>query len=413
MILLEVVATRSELDQAAVAEPGGEPYGEWTRDEGARIADEEQLRIARGTQCGVGSLQGCVHVGGLACDRQLVRQRPDRSSRLRCRERGAVDGELVVAQLPNRRAREDALHEHVLLLDQPLADAGRSERFEHLSSLSRLVEVVPARERADELHEGQAANGRGPSGRQLEGEGRAPVLRDEVGRLDSGSVDERVQVARMVGEAVPDVGLSRLTEADQVGSDAPGDVCDVGDDVPPDVGRGGVAVQEQNDGSVRLAGFPVGNRRAENLVASESRVGECCHGSSLKTVWKAMSLKRSSGAAERSTFIRRIAPSHEASRKSANSSAENAEAISPAAWPSAMQAAKGARHSSKMAVRRSRRGSLCPGVSRLKSPIRQPRVNPSPASCSVMRSRYRLNRSRAGTLRSSSASWTRRWTCSK
>jgi hypothetical protein len=71
------------------------------------------------------------------------------------------------------------------------------------------------------------------------------------------------------------------------------------------------------------------------------------------------------GSAARSTFMRMIAPSHEASKNSARSWGANVRAISPAAWPSGMQAANGARHSAK----RVRNISLCGAASRLKSPI--------------------------------------------
>src|ERR1700754_639003 len=70
------------------------------------------------------------------------------------------------------------------------------------------------------------------------------------------------------------------------------------------------------------------------------------HGASLKTVSNAMVLKRSSGAGPRSTFMRNIAPCHEASKNSARSVGSKVVASSPEACASAMQAAKGARHSS-------------------------------------------------------------------
>ncbi len=87
-------------------------------------------------------------------------------------------------------------------------------------------------------------------------------------------------------------------------------------------------------------------------------------------VANAIRLNRASGSSERSTFICRIAPSQEASRKSARSSGGNAAEISPEAWASAMQSANGARHSLKISTSRSRSISLCGAASRLKSPIR-------------------------------------------
>jgi len=71
-----------------------------------------------------------------------------------------------------------------------------------------------------------------------------------------------------------------------------------------------------------------------------------------------MVLKRSRGAALCSTFMRRIAPCQDASRKSARSWGSNEASISPASCASAMQAAKGARHWLKMTASRSRNISL-------------------------------------------------------
>src|ERR1044072_5122630 len=125
----------------------------------------------------------------------------------------------------------------------------------------------------------------------------------------------------------------------------------MGGGVAPDIGGGGIAVQEERDRCVGPARFPIGHRRIEDGEFWQGDVGVHVDGS-LKTVAEAMRLKRSRGSTSRSTFLRRIAPSHEDRRNSASSSGANVVAISPAAWPSAMHAAKGARHSAKISASR-------------------------------------------------------------
>src|ERR1700722_13722805 len=144
-------------------------------------------------------------------------------------------------------------------------------------------------------------------------------------------------------------------------------------------------MEEERDRRVARAGLPIGHLGIEDGKLGQADVD---HGDgSLNTVAKTIRLKRSSGSALRSTFIRRMAPSQDDSRKSAKSSGAKVAAISPVVWPSAMHAAKGERHSAKISASRVRSISLCGAASRLKSPIRQPRPNSAPASRSVMMSR--------------------------
>jgi len=82
---------------------------------------------------------------------------------------------------------------------------------------------------------------------EVKSEAAPPVLGDEIGRADSRGSDERVEIARVILEAIADVRLARLTEADEVGRDATGHWRDEGDDLPPDIGRGGIAVQKERD----------------------------------------------------------------------------------------------------------------------------------------------------------------------
>src|SRR5262245_45091013 len=223
----------------------------------------------------------------------------------------------------------------------------------------------------------------------MEGEGAAPILRHDDGVARAESIEEDVEIADVIGEAIFDVGLAGLAKADQVRCDAARDGCDVRDDVAPDGGRGRVSVQEQ-DNRAAGAGLDVRDGRAQDgcLAAGRLHRARCAHDEGLpNTVANTMDLKRSRGAGLRSTFMRSIAPCHPASRKSARSSAPKVVAMSPAAWPCAMQAANGARQRSNSLESFWRSRSLLAAVSRLKLPIRQPRAQAAPSSLAVMASR--------------------------
>src|SRR5580700_3743170 len=116
-------------------------------------------------------------------------------------------------------------------------------------------------------------------------------------------------------------------------------------------------MQEERDRRIARACLSVGHLGIEHGKLGQVDV---IHGhGSLNTVMKTMRLKRSSGSALRSTFMRRMAPSQEESRNSARSSGAKIAAISPAPCPSAMHAANGARHSAKISTSRVRSISLC------------------------------------------------------
>src|ERR1700683_1346039 len=107
-------------------------------------------------------------------------------------------------------------------------------------------------------------------------------------------------------------------------------------------------MEKERDRRIARTGLPISHLGIEDGKLGQADV---IHGDgSLNTVAKTMRLKRSSGAALRSTFIRRIAPSQDESRNSARSSGANVPSISPAPCPSAMHAAKGERHSAKISA---------------------------------------------------------------
>ena len=98
----------------------------------------------------------------------------------------------------------------------------------------------------------------------MEREPCSPILRHEVGRFDPRLGDEGVKIADVVLEAIGDVRLARLAEADQVRREAMREVGDERNDVAPDVGRGRIAMQEDGDGGFAAAGFPIRHVRIED-----------------------------------------------------------------------------------------------------------------------------------------------------
>src|SRR5262249_51467839 len=146
---------------------------------------------------------------------------------------------------------------------------------------------------ADELHEGKPAHETGPPRGEMKRQRRAPVLRHQIGALDSRRRNERVEIADVIAEAIRDVRLARLAEPDQVGRNAMRDRRDMRQDVAPDERRSWIAVQEQRDWPARSPGLAIGHGGIEDSTARQCDVGIAVHGfSSLKTVAKAMVLKR-------------------------------------------------------------------------------------------------------------------------
>ena len=89
----------------------------------------------------------------------------------------------------------------------------------------------------------------------------------------------------MVEKPVGNIGLAGPAEADQVRGDAMGDRCNERQDVAPDIGRGGVAVQEQGGRCVRRSRLPIGHRRSQQGLVANADIGVLDHDdSSLNTV---------------------------------------------------------------------------------------------------------------------------------
>jgi hypothetical protein len=96
-------------------------------------------------------------------------------------------------------------------------------------------ELFPGRDRPDEFHEREAAHEIGASLGEVKGEAASPVLRHEIGRANPHLREKGVEVTDVVLEAIGDVRLARLTEANEVRRDATGDRRDQRDNISPDV----------------------------------------------------------------------------------------------------------------------------------------------------------------------------------
>src|ERR1700733_13778347 len=105
-------------------------------------------------------------------------------------------------------------------------------------------------------------------------------------------------------------------------------------------------MQKERDRPVAGSRLAIGHLGIEHGKPGQADV---IHGQgSLNTVAKTMRLKRSSGSALRSTFIRRMAPSQDDRRKSAKSLGAKVAGISRVAWHSGMPTETGERDSIKI-----------------------------------------------------------------
>src|SRR5688572_22436092 len=115
-----------------------------------------------------------IDIGGLAGDRQLVREAPGGPARLRRGEWRAIDVHLLCAQCPQHPARQYSLDENIAVEDQLFTFPGRAKLAEDLALWVVAQERLPGWERTDELHEGQPADQVRAPHSQVEGEGRSP-----------------------------------------------------------------------------------------------------------------------------------------------------------------------------------------------------------------------------------------------
>src|SRR5204863_9992834 len=94
------------------------------------------------------------------------------------------------------------------------------ELTKSLACSRRLMEVIPRCHRPDEFHEGESADEVRPACRQMEGQRRSPILRHQIGRTDTGRSNEGVEVTNLILEAIVNIWLAGLAEANQIRGDA-------------------------------------------------------------------------------------------------------------------------------------------------------------------------------------------------
>ncbi len=226
------------------------------------------------------------HLGRVAVDRRHPGPGQHRAAALRRRERLPVGPDLLLAQRVEHPAPEGRLDEDVPLQHEFLADTGRTERLgagtggrRQLLGGQRLEEGLQQHDPGDPVR---------IPGRPVEGQGAAPVVADEDDPVEAQRLEPGVQVAGLVVEAVVDVRLAGGPHADQVGREHPGPAGEVRDDVAPEVGRGGVAVQEHHGRAARAgSGVQVGEMGVDHGDgghrdgSSRGTAGHAGHGGSL------------------------------------------------------------------------------------------------------------------------------------
>ena len=152
---------------------------------------------------------------------------------------------LDLGEPPGHGTRQHLLDEDVLVDEQRTTRLRRPKAPEEIPELGG--EVVPARDRGEDgLEKREAANAIGVSARPMEAEAGAPVVDDERQPIQPQGLDEPVDIARVVHEAVFDVWLVGAPEADEVGRDGPAERRQVGQDVAPQVARGRLPVEEED-----------------------------------------------------------------------------------------------------------------------------------------------------------------------
>src|SRR5262249_690955 len=150
-----------------------------------------------------------------------------------------------------------------------LADAGRARLLEDLAALRwKLLPAGPGPE--DRFHEGEPTHARLVAHRTVEAERRAPIVYDEGDAVEPERLEETVDVARVIDEAIADIGFVGAAHADQIGRDAAADAAHMRDYVAPQIRRRWIAVQKHD--RIAAALVDVGHACAVHLdVANRER----------------------------------------------------------------------------------------------------------------------------------------------
>ena len=263
--------------------------------------DEELGHVARGEPLGVG-LDGAHDVGRLAVDRDLARPGERRATVFAGRREGlAIDRHLGVGEAAQHRAGQHALDEDVLLQHHLLAGR-RAEVLEHAARV--VGPVGPGHRRDDAFHVGNALHALAVRVGPVEAERRAPVVEHEDDAVAEGQrIPQCVQVLALFGEGVAlrtrRFELGGVAHADQVAGDQAPEAAAVRHHVAPQIGRGRVAVLE--DDRVALALIQIGHAPAlhgEELLLRE-RGGADRHGHGLSSLRLSAPARRASRRSRR------------------------------------------------------------------------------------------------------------------
>src|SRR6266542_598170 len=183
-------------------------------------------------------------LGRLAIDGNLLRPDQCRPARLAFLIRRTIGGHLGFAERPEDAGRQDPLHEQVLVQDHLLA----RWRPQPLEEAPGLAEFGPLGGPGYGLHVGDSRDLVGVPRRPVKPQRRAPIVHDQdhvAGELER--LEPRIEIARVLLERIRPVARSaRLPHPDQVRRQAPAQPRHMRNDVPPQIRRGGVAMQEHD-----------------------------------------------------------------------------------------------------------------------------------------------------------------------
>src|SRR5882724_7218828 len=150
----------------------------------------------------------------------------------------------------------------------------------------------------------------------MEGERRSPILRDEVGRTNAGRRDEGVEIANVIVEAIVDIRLAGLAEADQIRGYASRHRRDKRQDIAPNVGRRRIAVQKEREGRSRSAHLTIGHGGIEHGSLWQGEVCDHGHGSVKMAARRSRSMSLRGAASRLKSPIRQPRVKSSASRRS-------------------------------------------------------------------------------------------------
>ena len=255
VFLDEVVAGDGDL---GLVGPGAAEFELRAVEDRAGLGLDQQFGdVALAEEVGVG-LDDFDDIGGLAGDGDFARPGEGGAAAFAGLAVGqAVDLHLIIGQPAQDAAGQHTLDEDVLFQHHLFASLG-AEALEDAGG--GFGPFVPGDGADDGLHVDEAFDALGVAAGPVEAERGAPVV-DHEGEVvaEVHAVEPGVEPLGVVDEAVGAGGRGAgLPHADQVGREAARDVGAVGHDVAPEVGGGGVAVEE--DDWVARALVDVGHR---------------------------------------------------------------------------------------------------------------------------------------------------------